>query len=97
MHFLLDENVPVSVADTIRNLGHEVTNIRDYVPAGAADPVVATVSVEIRAVLISFDGDFQKIAPRIPKGARQRFRNLSRISMKCNEPHAAARIEVAFS
>ena len=87
MHFLLDENVPVSVADTIRNLGHEVTNIRDYVPAGAADPVVATVSVQIRAVLISFDGDFQKIAPRIPKGARQRFRNLSRISMKCNEPY----------
>jgi hypothetical protein len=49
------------------------------------------------AVLISFDGDFEKIAPRIPDGQRRRFRRLSRIRMMCDEPHASERLESALS
>ena len=89
MHFLLDENVPVSVADVLARNGHTSDEIRGYVPPGALDPVVATISQELDAVLVSFDGDFQKIAPRVPDGQRARFRRLSRIWMRCNEPRAA--------
>lgn len=47
-------------------------------------------------MLVSFDGDFQTIAPRIPHGHRKRFRTLSRIWMRCDEPDAAARLEGAL-
>jgi predicted nuclease of predicted toxin-antitoxin system len=71
MLFMLDENVPVDVADMLIQQGHEAKFIRDYVPPGSPDPLVATVSQELDAVLLSFDGDFEVIAPRIPKGHRK--------------------------
>lgn len=86
MHFMLDENVPVSVKDMLETHGHQAEFIRDYVPPGSADPVVATISEELDAIPVSFDGDFEKIAPRIPKGQKRRFRRLSRIWMRCREP-----------
>jgi len=97
MQFLLDENVPASVLGILRGAGHTVEYVRDYIPPGSPDPLVAAISEEIGAVLVSFDGDFQKIAPRVPLGQRNRFRRLSRIWMRCNEPRAAERVESALS
>ncbi len=97
MHFLLDENVPNSLADTLNGFGHDVTHVSDIVPPGSPDPIVATDGEEMDAVLVSFDGDFQKIAPRIPMGMRTRFRRLSRISLKCNEPQVSGRMAAAMS
>jgi hypothetical protein len=57
------------------------------------DPLVATVSEEEAAILVSSDGDFEKIAPRILHGQRARFRRLSRIWLRCTEPQAAQRME----
>ena len=91
MLFVLDENVPESVAQILRDHGHTAESILDHVPRGSVDPVVATVSQDLGAVLVSFDGDFEKIAPRVPKGQRRRFRRLSRIRMMCHEPSAARR------
>jgi predicted nuclease of predicted toxin-antitoxin system len=96
MHFLLDENVPVAVAEMLVKHGHRAEFIRDYVPPGSPDALVATVAEELKAVLISFDGDFEKIAPRIPHGERARFRRLSRIWVRCGEPQAAKRLEDAL-
>src|SRR4051794_34429109 len=96
MLFMLDENIPFDVADMLVQQGHEATFVRDYVPPGSPDPLVATVAQELNAVLLSFDGDFQVIAPRIPKGHRKRFRKLSRIWMRCDEPKAASRLKVAL-
>jgi hypothetical protein len=89
---MLDENVPVDVADMLVQHGHEALFIREYVPPGAADEIVATISEQENCVLISFDRDFQLIAPRVPLGHRARFRRLSRIWMKCDEPDGAARL-----
>jgi hypothetical protein len=86
MHFMLDENVPQDVADMLIRHDHTAAFIRDYVPPGAPDPLVAVVSEELKAILVSFDGDFEKIAPRIPAGQRTRFR----------EPQAAQRLEKAL-
>lgn len=93
MHFMLDENVPLDVAEMLIAAGHKAQFIREYVPPGAPDPLVATVSEELKAILTSFDGDFESIAPRIPQGQRARFRKLSRIYMLCGEPQAAQRLE----
>jgi hypothetical protein len=54
------------------------------------------VAEELNAVLISFDGDFEKISPRIPLGQRMRFRKLSRIWMRCKEPEGAMRLQGAL-
>jgi predicted nuclease of predicted toxin-antitoxin system len=89
---MLDENVPQDLADMLNGQGHKAEFIRDYVPSGSPDPVVATLSQELEAILLSFDGDFEVISPRIPKGQRKRFRKLSRIWMRCGEPQAAKRL-----
>ena len=55
MLFVLDENVPQSVARMLREQGHSAESILEHVPRGSVDPVVATVSQDLGAVLISFD------------------------------------------
>jgi len=97
MDFLLDENVPLSVSQVLEKAGHTVRLLVDHAPAGSPDPVVATVSEQLESVLVTFDGDFEKVAPRIAKGHRTRFRRLSRIWLRCREPQAARRIAVALS
>ena len=96
MYFMLDENVPQDVADMLIGHGHKAEFARDYIVPGSPDQVVATASEELDAILVSFDGDFETIAPRIPKGQRARFRKLSRIWLRCGEPQAAARLEKAL-
>ncbi|HEX3666072.1 MAG TPA: DUF5615 family PIN-like protein [Rhizomicrobium sp.] len=92
MHFLLDHNVPDSVAAALIEFSHTVELVRKILPKDSADPVVATAAENIGAILVSVDKDFRNIAPRIPKGHRARFRKLSRISLDCSEYQAADRI-----
>jgi len=67
---MLDENVPQDMADMLIGRGHKAEFIRDYIVPSAPDQVVATASQELEAILVSFDGDFEAISPRIPKGQR---------------------------
>lgn len=85
MKFILDENVPVSARKVLEDGGHTVELIIDHAARGATDPVVATVSETLDAVLVSFDSDYERIAPRLPDGARHRYRRLSRIWLRCSE------------
>src|SRR4051812_29124977 len=91
MHFLLDHNVPDSVAVALTEFSHTVELVRKILPKDSADPVVATAAENMGAILVSVDKDFRNIAPRIPKGQRARFRKLSRISLDCSEFQAAER------
>ncbi|MGH6804871.1 MAG: DUF5615 family PIN-like protein [Methyloceanibacter sp.] len=97
MRVLLDQNVPDSVAEAFRENGHEVIFLRNILPPDSPDQIVADVSEAEGAVLVSCDGDFQRIAPRIPIGQRRRFARLSRVSLNCPEPQAANRVRVAMS
>jgi hypothetical protein len=94
----LDHCVPDSVAEVFKKYGHDVVFLRDWLPTDSPDQLVAAVSENEGAVLVSVDGDFRKrIAPRIPHGARARFRKLSHIRLECSEPQAARRLEEAMS
>ena len=97
MRFMLDENVPRSAARLLEKLGFQVQYIRDLIPEGSVDPLVAFVAEDRSAILVSHDGDFQKIAPRIPDGQTRRFKTLSRIWLRCNEYQSATRLEKALS
>lgn len=96
MRFMLDENVPRSAQRFLSSTGHDTQYIRDLIPEGSVDPLVAFVSEDQGAILVSHDGDFQKIAPRVPDGQKSRFRRLSRIWLRCNEYQSALRLERAF-
>jgi predicted nuclease of predicted toxin-antitoxin system len=97
MRLLLDHNVPDSVAGVFRERGHTVQFVRDILPTDSPDQLVAAVSEQEGAILVSCDRDFKQIAPRIPRGARARFRKLSRISLECDEPQAARRVLAAMT
>ena len=97
MRFMLDENVAASVGRKLEELGSDAQYIRDLIPAGSVDPLVAFVAEDFDAVLLSHDGDFKKIAPRIPDGQKTRFSRLSRIHLRCAEYNAADRLAKVFS
>ena len=65
---MLDENVGASVGRKIAECGCECQYIRDLIPDGSVDQLVAFVAEDSHTILLSHDGDFKKIAPRIPDG-----------------------------
>lgn len=97
MRFLLDQNVPDSVAAVFKDRGHTVLYLRDVLATDSPDEVVAAFSEAEDAVLVSLDGDFRRIAPRIPDSQQRRFRRLSRIALRCNPIQAENRLSVAMS
>lgn len=96
LHFFADHNVPESVGRFLEARGHVVTRLRDVMPTDSPDSVVAQYSENIGTILISNDGDFKTISPRIPSGQRQRYKKLSRIHLDCNQVQSATRIEAAI-
>lgn len=96
MRFMLDENIAYPVLKLLQANHHECEYIRELIPVGSVDQLVAFVAEDRSAVLVSHDGDFEKISSRIPDGQKTRFRKLSRIRLKCNEFQSAIRIEASL-
>lgn len=94
---MLDENIPLLVARELKDLGHDSLVMPRHVSKTIEDQTVAQISEDEDAVLISFDRDFQSIAPRIPDGQKRRFRKLSRIWLRCSEYQAPQRLRNAMS
>jgi predicted nuclease of predicted toxin-antitoxin system len=97
IRFFLDHCVPDSVSHVLRDAGHEVVLLRERIAPDSPDPLVAAVSELNGAVLVSLDSDFKSLAPRVPRGKRQRFRKLSRIGLRCKAPRCAQRISATLS
>ena len=96
IRFFIDHCVPDSVGRALAEAGHEVVLLREQLAPDAPDPLVAAVSEMHHPVLVSLDADFRTLVPRAGVG-RQRFRRLSRIALRCNEPQAASRVTAAMS
>ena len=97
MKFLLDHCVPASVGAVLRERGHDVVILTDVLPQDAADQIVAKVAELNDCVLVTQDSDFKKIANRIPDGAKDRVRKLSRIALQCETPRCATRTRLALA
>jgi predicted nuclease of predicted toxin-antitoxin system len=93
MRLLIDENVPKSVAGYFAERGHEVQYVRDLLPAGTPDPVVARIGDRLSAIVVTWDRDFDSIVKRIPDGNKTAFRRLGRISFRCSEPQGKELLE----
>ena len=61
LQFLADQCVPTVVVDGLRDAGYEVWYLRDHLPIESSDPVVISKAQELRAILISLNGDFANI------------------------------------
>lgn len=59
MTLLIDENVPNSVAEFFAGRGHHVSYVRDVLPAGTPDPVVARIGDRLSAIVVTWDRDFE--------------------------------------
>lgn len=93
MRLLIDEDVPQSVADFFRDRGHEVILVRDVLLPGTPDAAIAAIGDEIEAIVVTWNHrDFQRLASRVPMGARQRFRRLGRISFRCRQSRGRVRV-----
>jgi predicted nuclease of predicted toxin-antitoxin system len=64
--FFADQCVPGSVMESLRDAGHEVLRLRDYIRPDSSDPVVIAKAQELGALLISLDGDFMDIVTYPP-------------------------------
>lgn len=64
----LDENVADVVADTLRQVGHDVALARDEQLAGADDDRLLAASVAERRALVTFDLHFSDIRRHPPEG-----------------------------
>ena len=94
MKFLIDENVPHSVAIFLQQRGHEIVFVRDVLLPGTPDPVVAAIGDQMEAIVVTWNqSDFRNLVARAPIGTRQRFRNLGRITFRCNETRGRTRVE----
>jgi Domain of unknown function (DUF5615) len=89
--FLTDHNVPDSVGNTLRRLGHDVVRLREVMAVNTTDPVVAQAAIRDRRILVTWDRDFNQQRFMSP-----RFAELSRLSMSGPEMEGAARLEQVF-
>jgi predicted nuclease of predicted toxin-antitoxin system len=93
MTLLVDENVPNSVAEFFALRGHKVQFVRDLLPAGTPDPVIAKVGDRLSAIVVTWDRDFETIVSRVPAGNKAAFRQLGRISFRCKETQGRLLLE----
>ena len=56
LKFFADHCVPGSVIRILREAGHEVLRLGDYIPVDSPDPLVISKAQELDAIILSLDG-----------------------------------------
>lgn len=94
MPLLIDENVPESVTEFLRERGHRVDHVRDLYLAATPDPIIAAVADRMGSIVVTWNHrDFKKLAARVPKGGQAALRRLGRINFRCAESLGRQRAE----
>lgn len=66
LRFFSDQCVPAEITDTLRRRHHQITLLREVLPIRSLDPAVIAKAQELRAVLVSLNGDFADIVAYPP-------------------------------
>jgi len=61
LRLFIDQCVPRSVGESLRDAGHAVELLRTHLPINAKDPDVVKCAQRLGAVLITLNGDFSDI------------------------------------
>ena len=96
MRFLIDEDVPVEVADLLAGRQHEVVNARDRIGLGRGKPdtTVASAADADRAIVVTCNYRHFRalISRREPTGGRRRYRHAGLIALCCEQGRAFKRL-----
>ncbi len=66
LRFFADHCVSNAIVQVLRDEGHEVLRLRDYIAADSPDGVVISKAQELGAILLSLNGDFSDIVTYPP-------------------------------
>ena len=61
MRLFIDQCVPRSVSQSLKNAGHEVELLRSHLPINARDSDVIKCAQSIEGILVTLNGDFADI------------------------------------
>lgn len=89
--------MPECACKLLEGRGHEVIRLRDVLPTDTPDPIVAKTAQDSNAILLTHDGDFKIVAPRIPVGQRARFRKLSKVHLAVEHVKSENRLAAAIA
>jgi hypothetical protein len=93
MRFLIDQNVPDSVAKYLAERGHEVQLVRETLGRAAPDQLIAHVAAFQGIIVVTFDKDFRRFRQLLPEGTRGAFASgAGFISLAMKETRAVARL-----
>jgi hypothetical protein len=83
--FLIDENVPHSVARFLENRGHRVRLVRELFPRRSPDAIISVIGDDLGVVVVTWDRDFNRL--------NKKLRKLGRLSFECDEKDGRALVE----
>ncbi len=66
--------------------------VREQFGQMTPDEFIAWVGDDLGAIVVTIDKDFRALIQRVPAGGRRRFHSLGRISLRCRESRARARL-----
>lgn len=66
LRFFADHCISISMIDTLRDAGHEVSRLKDHLPVESPDSLVISKAQELGAILLSLNGDFADIVAYPP-------------------------------
>jgi predicted nuclease of predicted toxin-antitoxin system len=61
MKFKIDENLPIEVADLLRNAKHDAITVGEQYLSGSGDPDIARICQQEKRALVTLDTDFADI------------------------------------
>lgn len=93
IHFFTDNDVANQVGDTIVQLGHQLTRLRDVMLDDSPDEIVASACRDRRLVLVTHNvKDFRRIVREQTGEAKAVVGALHRIELKCEQATAHLRL-----
>jgi predicted nuclease of predicted toxin-antitoxin system len=66
LRFFTDHCISNFIIQTLRDAGHEVFRLMEYIPKDSADTVVISKAQELNSILVSLNGDFADIVAYPP-------------------------------
>jgi len=66
LRFFADHCISNFISQTLRDIGHEVFRLGDYIPVDSTDSIVISKAQELNSILISLNGDFADIVTYPP-------------------------------
>jgi predicted nuclease of predicted toxin-antitoxin system len=92
--FLVDEDVPASVARYLSERGHAVTHSREQLGRQTPDEFVARLGDQNAMVVVTCNAkDFKSLSSRRPSKGFAKFRHVGLLTLECGQVRALQRVQ----